>query len=190
MRFALNNDLTTSELFHLAAFGVPKNFRDSMYTEVSIYEPIFIKAFVKISKKIPEMISSTTTYGSRMLVTSTKPQKIARDIWENILTGDLKGLANIINFSTIGHCANSCAPQIHFGDSWRPFINLFALHGAIIVDNTALVEEPDPQKLNNLAVSTAAKVKFIYGITSIIHMENLQESTYGEILTKEFRREV
>ena len=183
MKFALSNDLTKSELFHLAAFGIPKNFRDSVYMESSIYEPMFIKAYVKIPKKIPEIVSSTTTYGSRMLVTSTKPQKINQDIWGNILAGDLKALANVINFSEIGHCSNSYAPQIHFGDSWRPFVELFALHGAVIVDNNPLVRESDPQKLNSLAVSLAAKMKFIYGISSIIHIENLQESSYTEILT-------
>ena len=185
MKFALSNDLTKSELFHLAAFGVPKDFKNSAYMESSIYEPMFIKAFVKISKEIPEIVSSTTTYGSRMLVTSTKPQKIARDIWENALTGDLKGLANVINFSTIGHCANSFAPQIHFGESWRPLIEIFALEGAVIVDNTTLVKEPDPQKLISLAVSTAAKIKFVYGQNSYIHIENLEnfEDNYTELLT-------
>ena len=183
MKFALSNDLTKSELFHLAAFGIPKNFRDSVYMESSIYEPMFIKAYVKISKKIPEIVSSTTTYGSRMLVTSTKPQKINQDIWENILAGDLKALANVINFSTIGYCANSYAPQIHFGDSWRPFVEIFALHRAVIVDNNPLVREPDTRKLNSLAVSMAAKMEFIYGIKSIIHMEDIQESSYTEILT-------
>ena len=123
-----------------------------------------------------------------MLVTSTKPQKINQNLWENILAGDLKALkalAEIINFSTVGHCANSYAPQIHFGDSWRPLVDVFALHGAIIVDNIPLIREPDPQKLISLAVSTAAKIKFVYGQNSHIHIENLEnfEDNYMEILT-------
>ena len=183
MKFALSNDLTKSELFHLAAFGIPKNFRDSVYMESSIHEPTFIKAYVKISKKIPEIVSSTTTYGSRMLVTSTKPQKIPEIIWENILDGDLKALAEVINFSTIGHCANSYALQVHYGDSWKPFVEIFTLPEGLVVDNTTLVKEPDPRKLNSLAVSTAAKIKFMYGVSSIIHIENLQESSYTGILT-------
>ena len=185
MKVTLNNDLTTSELFHLAAFGMHKDFKNSLYVEVSIYDPIFIKAYVKVSKSEPEIISSTTTYGSRMLVTSTKPKKINQKIWENILAGDGKALAGVINFSTVGHCANSYAPQIHFGDSWRPLIDVFALHGAIIVDNIPLIREPDPQKLISLAVSTAAKIKFVYGQNSHIHIENFEdlEDNYMEILT-------
>ena len=183
MKFALSSDLTSVELFHLAAFGIPKNFRDSVSMESSIHEPMFVKAYVKISKEIPEIVSSTTTYGSSMLITSTKPQKIAQNIWENILAGDLKALANVINFSEIGHCSNSYAPKIYFGDSWRHFVELFALHGAVIVDNNPLVRESDPQKLNSLAVSLAAKIGFIYGMKSIIHMEDVQESSYMEILT-------
>ena len=188
MKFTLNKDLTTSELFHLAAFGIPKDFKDSLYVETSIYDPMFLKAYVKISKSSPEIISSTTTYGSRMLVTSTKPQKITQKVWENILAGDikaLKALAEIIDFPTIGHCANSYAPQIHFRDSWRPLVDVFALHGAIIVDNIPLIREPDPQKLISLAVSTAAKIKFVYGQNSYIHIENLEnfEDNYMELLT-------
>ena len=188
MKLLLNKDLTTSELFHLAAFGIPKDFKDSLYVGTSIYDPMFIKAYVKISKSYPEITSSTTTYGSNMLVTSTKLQKINRHIWENILSGDikaLKALAEIIDFSTIGHCANSFAPQIHFGESWGPLIEIFALEGAVIVDNTTLVKEPDPQKLISLAVSTAAKIKFVYGQNSHIHIENLEnlEDNYMELLT-------
>lgn len=185
MKFTLNKDLKPSELFHLAAFGIPKDFKDSLYVETSIYDPMFIKAYVKVSKLEPEIISSTTTYGSRMLVTSTKPQKISQKIWENSLRGDGKALAGVINFSTVGHCANSYAPQIHFGDSWRPLVDVFAIHGAIIVDNIPLIREPDPQKLISLAVSTAAKIKFVYGQNSHIHIENLEnfEDNYMEILT-------
>ena len=185
MKLILNNTLTTSELFHLAAFGMHKDFKNSLYVEVSIYDPRFIKTYVKVSKSEPEIISSTTTYGSRMLVTSTKPQKISRKTWENILKGDVRALAGVINFSTIGYCANSYAPQIQFGDSWRPLIDVFALHGAIIVDNIPLIREPDPQKLISLAVSTAAKIKFVYGQNSHIHIENLEnfEDNYMEILT-------
>lgn len=185
MKYTLNNDLNTSELFHLAAFGMPKDFKNSLYVEASIYDPIYIKAYVKVSKSEPEIVSSTTTYGSRMLVTSTKPQKITQKIWENILAGDGKALAGVINFSTIGHCANSYAPQIHFGDSWRPLVDVFALHGAIMVDNIPLIRESDPQKLISLAVSTAAKIKFVYGQNSHIHIENLEdiEDNYMDILT-------
>lgn len=187
MKVTLNRNLTTSELFHLAAFGMHKDFKNSLYVEASIYDPIFIKAYVKVSKSEPEITSSTTTYGSRMLVTSTKPQKINQKTWENILRGDRKALAGVINFSTIEHCANSYAPEIHFGDSWRPLIDVFALHGAIIVDNITLIREPDPQKLISLAVSTAAKIKFVYGQNSHIHthIENLKnlEDNYMEILT-------
>ena len=183
MKFTLNNTLTPSELFHLAAFGVHKDFKNSLYVESSIYDPIFIKAYVKVSKSEPEIVSSTTTYGSRMLITSTKPQKISQNVWENILAGDEKALAGVINFSTVGHCANSYAPQIQFGDSWRPLIDVFALHGAIIVDNIPLIRESDPQKLISLAVSTAAKIKFMTGKNPIIHFENPPEKSYMEILT-------
>ena len=182
MKFTLNNTLTTSELFHLAAFGIPKDFKDSLYVETSIYDPMFIKAYVKISKLEPEIISSTTTYGSNMLVTSTKPQKINQKIWENILAGDLKAFAEIIDFSTIGHCANSYAPPISFGEHWEEFVEIFATQGAVIVDNATLVEESDPQKLISLAVSMAAKIKFMYGKNSLIHIENFEDN-YMEILT-------
>ena len=183
MKLTLNKNLTASELFHLTAFGMRKDFKNSLYVEASIYDPMFIKAYIKVSKSEPEIISSTTTYGSRMLITSTKLQKISRKTWENILRGDVRALAGVINFSTIGHCANSYAPQIHFGDSWRPLIDVFALHGAIIVDNIPLIREPDPQKLISLAVSTAAKIKFMTGKNPIIHFENPPEKSYMEILT-------
>ena len=62
MKLILNNTLTTSELFHLAAFGMHKDFKNSLYVEVSIYDPRFIKTYVKVSKSEPEIISSTTTY--------------------------------------------------------------------------------------------------------------------------------
>ena len=81
MKFTLKENLTTSELFHLAAFGMHKDFKNSLYVEASIYDPIFIKTYVKVSKSEPEIILSTTTYGSRMLITSTKPQKISQKIW-------------------------------------------------------------------------------------------------------------
>ena len=186
MKFTLNKDLTTSELFHLAAFGIPKDFKDSLYVEMSIYDPMFIKAYVKISKSCPEITSSTTTYGSNMLVTSTKPQKINRHIWENILSGDikaLKALAEIIDFSTIGHCANSYAPQIPIENSCGAFVEISALNGTVVVDNSPLVREPDPQRLISLAVSVAAKVKFMTGKNPIIHFENPPEKSYMGILT-------
>ena len=183
MKFTLNKDLKPSELFHLAAFGIPKDFKDSLYVETSIYGPMFIKAYVKISKSYPEIISSTTTCRSRMLVTSTKPQKIARDIWENVLAGDLRKLANVIDFSTIGHCTNSFAPQIPERDSWKPLREVLTRHGAVIMGNSLLVREPDHQKLNALAVSVAAKVKFMTGDNLIIHFENPPEKSYMEILT-------
>ena len=188
MKFTLNGNLTTSEIFHLAAFGMHKDFKNSLYVEASIYDPLFIKAYVKISKSEPEIISSTTTYGSRMLVTSTKPQKINQNVWENILAGDikaLKALAEIIDFSTIGHCANSYAPRIPIEHNFGAFAEISALNGTVVLDNIPLIREPDPQKLISLAVSTAAKIKFVYGQNSHIHIENLEnfEDNYMEILT-------
>ena len=183
MKFTLNNTLTTSELFHLAAFGMHKDFKNSLYVEASIYDPLFIKAYVKISKLEPEIISSTTTYGSNMLVTSTKPQKINQKIWENILAGDLKAFAEIIDFSTIGHCANSYAPRIPIEHNLGAFVELSALKGTVVLDNTPLVREPDPQKLISLAVSMAAKIKFMAGKNLIIHLGNPPEKSYMEILT-------
>ena len=182
MKLLLNSDLKPSELFHLAAFGVQKSFKNNFYVETSIYDPMFIKAYVKISKSYPEIISSTTTYGSSMLVTSTKPQKINQNVWENILAGDikaLKALAEIIDFSTIGYCANSYAPQIPYG----AFVAISALNETVIVDNIPLVREPDPQRLISLAVSAAAKIKFMTGKNPIIHFENPPEKSYMEILT-------
>ena len=186
MKLILNSDLKPSELFHLAAFGVQKNFKNNFYVETSIYDPMFIKAYVKISKSYPEIISSTTTYGSNMLVTSTKPQKINRYIWENIVAGDikaLKALAEIIDFSTIGYCANSYAPQIPIENSCGAFVEISALNETVIVDNSPLVREPDPQRLISLAVSVAAKIKFMTGKNPIIHFENPPEKSYMEILT-------
>ena len=185
MKLILNNTLTPSELFHLAAFGMRKDFKNSLYVEASIYDPMFIKAYVKVSKSEPEVVSSTTTYGSRMLITSTKPQKINRNVWENILAGDIKALAEIIDFSTIGHCANSYAPQIPIENSFGAFAEISAFNETVIVDNIPLVREPDPQKLISLAISAAAKIKFVYGQNSHIHIGKLEnfEENYMEILT-------